>query len=106
MASETVVSEEIFALWPENLPAFRFWQVVQTQWRHDARGCPTGLDYGGVQACMDMQRIRKNDRAELFAGLQAMEFSTLETWARQKNEGRRKSWLTQESGWRSMGCSR
>lgn len=84
VATEPVAPDETFALWPENLLAFNLWQAVQTQWRTGGMGHPTGLDYGGVQACMVLRGIRKKDQVELFAGLQAMEQATLDAWDRQK----------------------
>lgn len=84
VATAPLAPEEIFALWPENLPVFNFWQAVQTQWRIGGTGAATGLDYGGVQAYMNMRGIRKKDQAELIAGLQAMEQSTLTEWDKKK----------------------
>lgn len=76
--------EETFSLWPENLPTFLLWQSVQTQWRTGGMGSATGLDYGGVQACMDLRGIRKKDRAQMFESLQAMENATLTEWEKKK----------------------
>ena len=84
VAIDAATPEVTFALWPENLPTFNLWQAVQTQWRSGGMGPPTGLDYGGVQACMALRGVRKKDQAELFAGLQAMEQATLSAWDRQK----------------------
>lgn len=86
VATEPMELEETFALWPENLPTFNFWQVIQTQWRTSGTGYPTGLDYDGVLACMSMRGIRKKDQAEMFAGLQAMEQATLIAWDKQKQK--------------------
>ncbi|MDO9277129.1 MAG: DUF1799 domain-containing protein [Polaromonas sp.] len=72
-------------LWPCNVAAFRLWQQVQTQWRVGGMGDKTGLDYAGVTAFMrDVLAIKAKDRAELFNGLQAMEFAVLDVWAEQR----------------------
>lgn len=84
VAIDAVTLDDTFALWPENLPTFNLWQAVQTQWRSGGMGPPTGLDYGGVQACMALRGVRKKEQAELFSGLQAMEQATLSAWDKQK----------------------
>lgn len=68
-------------LWPCNVPTFNLWQRLQTQWRVGGMGGCTGLDYAGVNACMDLLRIKPKGRSELFSGLQAMEFAALQVWA-------------------------
>lgn len=73
-------SQEPVFLWPENLLAWQCWMAVQTQWRVGMGG-PTGLDYAGVRAFLDLAGLRKKDRLEVFAGLAAMERATLEVWA-------------------------
>lgn len=84
VATEPLELDDEFALWPENLPVFNFWQAVQTQWRTGGMGGATGLDYSGVQACMVFRGIRKKDQAALFAGLQVMERAALNEWDKQK----------------------
>lgn len=56
----------------ENADLWRLWGAVQTQWRRGAVGCPTGLDYAGVDAAarwlgMDMRSPR------IRAGIDALE---------------------------------
>lgn len=46
---------------------------------------PTGLDYAGVRAYLDLQGIRGADRRSVFAGIQACEAATLEAWAEQRD---------------------
>ena len=73
-------------LWPCNVAAFNAWQRVQTQWRTDAAGGRTGLDYAGVIAYLvDVLRIKPQARAELLGGLQAMEWAALEIWREQRD---------------------
>lgn len=80
---EPLELEEEFALWPECVPTFQFWQAVQTQWRIGMTGRATGLDYQGVKACMELCGIPRKKRTELFAGIRAMERATLNEWAAQ-----------------------
>lgn len=84
IATDPVTPEETFALWPENRKAFVFWQAIQTQWHSAGMGGATGLNYSGVQACMALRGIRKKNRAELFAAVQAMEQAALGAWDKQK----------------------
>lgn len=77
---EDVTVEEEFYLWPECVPTFQLWNVVQTQWREDVSGRRTGLDYAGLKACMDMQQIPDDERAALFWGVRVMERAALKEW--------------------------
>ena len=82
---KTVQPSDKAYLWPCNLPTFRLWQQVQTQWRVGGMGDRTGLDYAGVAAFMrDGLAIRAKDRAEMFKGLQAMENAVLDVWAEKR----------------------
>jgi len=66
-------------LWPENLPAVHLYLACDTQWRYAGlSGAPTGLDYAGVQAVMDLQAIPAEQRADLFTDLQVLERTHLE----------------------------
>ena len=75
--------EEEFHLWPESCGVWSLWLSVQTQWFTD-NGIRTRLDYSGVKECMSHQAIRKKERPEYFATLQAMEFAALDEWAKQR----------------------
>ncbi len=75
--------DQVFYLWPENVQAWACWQGVQTQWRVGMSG-PTGLDYQGVSAYLDLQCIDPEPRRELFELLQACERTTLDVWAEQR----------------------
>ena len=75
--------ERVAYLWPDNLLAWRCWQGVQTQWRVGMGGA-TGLDYAGVRAFLDEQDLQRDERREVFAGIQACERATLEVWAEQR----------------------
>jgi hypothetical protein len=66
-------------LWPENIPAVELYLAAETQWRHAGmNGVPTGLDYAGVRAVMDLQAIPRADRPGLFADLQTLEQAHLQ----------------------------
>lgn len=72
-------------LWPCNVEAYNLWQRLQTQWRYSAIGGRTGLDYGAVAAILrDVLCIKPKARAELFAGIRAMECAALEVWAQEQ----------------------
>lgn len=45
----------------------------------------TGLDYAGVAAYLDEQRLRRpRQRREIFDGIRACEAATLQAWAEQR----------------------
>lgn len=72
-----------FWLWPESVPCWALWHLVQTQWRTGMAG-PTGLDYAGVEAVVRMRRLaEEGDLPDLIEGLQTMEVAALDEWARQ-----------------------
>ena len=61
-------------LWPENVPAVLLYLSCDTQWRYAGmNGVPTGLDYAGVRAVMDLQAIPSDAHPALFQDLQALE---------------------------------
>lgn len=78
-----VAEEEIFYLWPDNLPAWQLFQRCGTQWRSSMAG-REGLDYAGVQVVMGMAHIRPRQRRQRFAELQVMESAALKAWAEQQ----------------------
>ena len=71
--------DEVVWLWPENERAWRLWLQVQTQWRVGFDG-KTGLDYAGVRACMELRRIPRRLRGQLFQQIHAMELAALGVW--------------------------
>ncbi|MBV5333462.1 DUF1799 domain-containing protein, partial [bacterium] len=46
---DTEACNEVFFLWPCNVPVWNLWWRVQTLWRAGAQG-REGLDYGGLVA--------------------------------------------------------
>ena len=71
--------DDVAWLWPENERAWRLWLQVQTQWRVGLDG-KSGLDYAGVQACMELRRIPTRYRRRLFELVHAMELAALGVW--------------------------
>lgn len=76
-------TDDTYYLWPENVEPWRLWQGAQTQWRNGMSG-PTGLDYQGVSAYLDLQGLDRDQRRETFELLQACERATLDEWAKQR----------------------
>lgn len=73
--------QDVFYLWPCNVPVFRLWQQLQTQWRAGIAGY-TGLDYASVIAYMrNVARVPSKHWDEAFSGLQAMEAAALDVWS-------------------------
>jgi len=61
-------------LWPENVTAVLLYLACDTQWRYAGMsGLPTGLDYAGVRAVMDLQAIPSDAHPALFQDLQTLE---------------------------------
>ena len=72
-------------LWPCNVLAWKCWQALQTQWLFTPKGHPSGLNYAGVAAYLaTILRLKPKERTEIFSGLQAMEFASLEVWREQR----------------------
>ncbi len=70
-----------FEVWEENWPALQAFLAVQTQWLRGMSG-PTGLNYAGVRAGLDMAGIEVT--RELFDQLRTMEAAALEEFAKLK----------------------
>ena len=65
-------------LWPENVPAVLLYLACDTQWRYAGMsGVPTGLDYAGVRAVMDLQAVPMEERTRLFSDVQVLEQAQL-----------------------------
>jgi Phage related hypothetical protein (DUF1799) len=82
---DQIGQQEPAFLWPECLLSWRCWMSVQSQWRVGMGG-PTGLDYAGVRAYLELAGLRKRERSEVFADLVLMERVTLEVWADRRNQ--------------------
>lgn len=63
-------------VWPDNWLPIRVFQSLSTQWRTGMSG-PTGLDYAVLPAVMQLEGVRKKDRADLFDCVRAMEGAAL-----------------------------
>lgn len=74
-------------LWPENLPMWRLWHQLQTQWRSNAAGGRDGLDYASVGLYLGkVWRLRPRDFVRAFGCITAMERACLEVWAQQRKD--------------------
>lgn len=72
-------------LWPCNLPTWRLWHGLQTQWRVGAGG-REGLCYASVIGWLRrVAGIGKKQLPEVFAELQAMERAALAVWAEKRS---------------------
>lgn len=67
----------LFEVWPENWPAVQFFAGLSTQWRSNAAGHLTGLDYAGMEAAARMQAIPRHKWRNLFFSVQVMETAAL-----------------------------
>jgi hypothetical protein len=85
---EPVVVEEEFFLWPENVRAFNLWLAVQTQWQWRPSGPfglrRSGLNYPGVQVCINNMGLPKKERPWYFGAVQAMENAALNEWNKER----------------------
>lgn len=78
-------------LWPCNLPTWRAWQRLQSQWRSGATGMPTGLDYASVNSFLrHALHLGSKSQAGMFDQLQAMEFSALKGFAERAENSQHK----------------
>lgn len=63
-------------IWPDQAPTVAVFQDMLTQWRFGPAG-PTGLDYAALPAVLNLRRIPRADRAEVFEGVKIMERAAL-----------------------------
>ncbi len=66
----------VIEVWAENVPVFRLFQFLQTQW-HTGMSGPTGLNYLVAFHKMDRLALAPDDYAAMEADLQVMEYSAL-----------------------------
>lgn len=72
---------EAVELWPENVASVDLFLAIETQWhRAGMDGSPTGLDYAGVAAAMQL----RGDPPRLFDDLQVMEREFLAIMSQQR----------------------
>jgi hypothetical protein len=82
---QAATPDDVCYLWPCNARAFNVWQRIQTQWRTGMSG-RTGLDWCAVDLYLStLGSVRPKARAELWAGLRAMEGAALQAWAEQQD---------------------
>jgi hypothetical protein len=78
------VAADEFEVWPENWPSVALFTDCLTQWRIGMAG-PTGLDYAGVNAVMEMRGIKsRKRRASLFDDVRVMEIAALDSFRGRK----------------------
>jgi hypothetical protein len=77
-------------LWPCNVRTWQHWQAVQTQWRVGMSGA-SGLDYAGVLAYLQAVVSSKQQRRDIFDGIQAAEHATLVVWREQAERDKPKT---------------
>ena len=63
-------------IWPDNVQTVNVFVAMSTQWRSGMGGA-TGLDYAGLPFVMRTCGVRHVDRADVFAGVRAMENEAL-----------------------------
>mgnify|MGYP000971051948 CR=1 FL=1 len=68
---------EPLEIWPDNARAFNLFASVRTQWRVGLGGV-VGLDYGVVDSRIDRLRLPDEEREEIEAEIQIMEFAVLD----------------------------
>lgn len=72
-------------LWPDNEHTWGLWIRCQTQWRRAGmERQKVGLDYAGVQACMQLHAIPSEQQPQVFAFIQSMEVAALDEWQKTK----------------------
>lgn len=69
---------ETLSIWPENGPAVRLFEALQSQWLIGPMGGVIGLRYEALPAVEKRIGIRRKDRRRVFAGLRVMEATALE----------------------------
>lgn len=75
--------EDEFYLWPENVPMFKFWLAVQTQWIwHE--GQRVGMNYAGVEARLRHWPVAKKSRTDFFQLVGALEGECLQAWSKER----------------------
>ena len=77
MTLEDYALDEV-KVWPENWLAFELFHKLQTQWRTGAMGA-TGLDYDILFSLLNRRRLNDQDFDQIFADVQVMEISALNT---------------------------
>lgn len=78
---------EVFYLWPENLPAWSLFMDCGTQWRSDASGSRTGLDYQGVHIVMvEWHGLAPRKRRERWGAIRLLERACLQAWSEKRQE--------------------
>lgn len=84
-AREQAELSERFDVYEENWKPLQFFISLSTQWRRDAMGQISGLDYMGTRSAMDMRGVPRYKRRGLFAAVQIMEVAALAYFNEKQN---------------------
>lgn len=69
-------TDEHIGVWPENWQAYLLFHAVRTQWRTGPGGA-CGLDYGPLDRRIDRLNLSPEEREDLEACIQVMEFAAM-----------------------------
>lgn len=70
-------------VYPDNWPTVMIFRDMSTQWRVGMSG-PVGLDYNVLQMIFRLRAVPRDERTEIFDGLQTMESAALEAIAERR----------------------
>lgn len=76
------IESDDFELWRDNLPTWEVFMAMKSQWNWLATMESvrrTGLNYPALESALRV-KVKKKDRAAIFADLQAMEWAALEVF--------------------------
>ncbi len=65
-------------VWPENEATLAVFAAMQTQWALASMGGVVGLRYEALPAVLDLLKIKKSARRDVFAGLRVMESEAMQ----------------------------
>ena len=71
-------------IFPDNWPTVMIFRDISTQWRVGMSG-PVGLDYNVLPMIFGLRSVPRDERAEIFDGIQTMESAALEA-IRERNK--------------------
>jgi hypothetical protein len=76
LVEESETYQACDGIYPDNLPTVSVFLDMLTQWRVGAGGA-TGLDYTALPVVMRIREVRRENRQEIFDGIQVMERAAL-----------------------------
>ena len=72
--------EQVCEVFPENWKSVLLLRRTSTQWRRDAMGQITGLDYGALREVLLLTGVARHRWRRLFGDIQTMEIAALEVF--------------------------